>query len=237
MKNLPVIWITLFAIAMGFMESAVVVYLRTIYYPLGFNFPLKILENRIAITELFREACTMVMLLTVSLIAVRRASLRFAMFIYMFAIWDIFYYIFLFLLLSWPSSFFTWDILFLIPVTWTGPVLAPLLNSLTMIIIAVLIIISVEKNSDFKIRKADWLLLIAGSLITIVAYTSPYLSFILDRYSLSDIFLNKTIEFREYSLSFIPSSFSWFLLLSGEMLFLISGIRIVLQIKKGGRAY
>ena len=31
----------LYAVAMGYLEAAVVVYLRAIYYPEGFSFPLK----------------------------------------------------------------------------------------------------------------------------------------------------------------------------------------------------
>jgi membrane protein implicated in regulation of membrane protease activity len=65
----------------------------------------------------------------------------------MFAIWDIFYYIFLWLLIGWPESFFTWDILFLLPVTWVGPVLAPVINSLTMIVLAGLILLADRKTS------------------------------------------------------------------------------------------
>lgn len=110
---------------MAFLESAVVVYLRAIYYPDGNLFPMKLIEGRIAVTELWREAATMVMLITVAVIVSKRAIERFAWFIYAFAIWDIFYYVFLYFLLGWPQSLLTWDILFLIPVTWTGPVLAP----------------------------------------------------------------------------------------------------------------
>ncbi|MBL7138880.1 MAG: hypothetical protein ISS17_08905, partial [Bacteroidales bacterium] len=128
--------ITLFAIAMGFLESAVVVYLRAIYYPEGFAFPLKIIEGPVATTEILREAATLIMLITVAILAARRWIIRFAWFIYIFAIWDIFYYIFLWLLLGWPESLLTWDILFLIPTTWVGPVLAPVINSLTMIALA-----------------------------------------------------------------------------------------------------
>jgi len=133
------IWITFFAIAMAFVESAVVVYLRELYYPEGFNFPLVLLPGRIALTEFLREIATLIMLLGIGFLAGRNFRQRFAWFIYSFAIWDIFYYVFLKLILDWPSSWLTWDILFLIPVIWTGPVLAPVLVSLTMIILSSII--------------------------------------------------------------------------------------------------
>ena len=56
------IWITLFSIAMAFLETSVVVYLRKLYYPDGFNFPLRVLDKDIAIIELLREFATLIML-------------------------------------------------------------------------------------------------------------------------------------------------------------------------------
>jgi hypothetical protein len=77
MKRLPVIiWLTFFAIAMGYLESAVVVYLREIYYPEGFAFPLKMMDGRIALTEVIREAAPLVMLATLGMIAGRERLAR-----------------------------------------------------------------------------------------------------------------------------------------------------------------
>jgi len=140
--------LTIFAIAMGFLESAVVIYLREIYYPEGFAFPLNIIHGKIAVTEILREAATIVMLVSVSILAARRWIIRFAWFIYLFAIWDIFYYVFLRVLLGWPESLLTWDILFLIPTTWVGPVLAPVINSLTMILLAILLIVADRRTRE-----------------------------------------------------------------------------------------
>jgi len=66
--------------------------------------------------------------------------MRLAYFLTIFAVWDIFYYIWLKVLLGWPSSIMEWDILFLIPVTWAGPVLAPIILSITMLIGAMLLL-------------------------------------------------------------------------------------------------
>ena len=111
-----IILLILFSTAMGFMESAVVIYLRHIYYPEGFRFPLVPVSNLDGITELFREFATLIMLVTISAIAGKNPVQRFAIFLLNFAIWDLAYYLFLKLFLGWPLSLFTWDILFLIPV-------------------------------------------------------------------------------------------------------------------------
>src|SRR5690348_14185303 len=110
------IWLSLFAIAMGFMESAVVIYLRKILYPGGFQFPLMPISNDLAMVEIFREAATMIMLVGIGILAGRSVKEKFAIFIFCFAVWDIFYYVFLKIFLDWPQSLMTWDILFLIPV-------------------------------------------------------------------------------------------------------------------------
>src|SRR5690349_1048470 len=138
------LWLTLFSIAMGFLESAVVIYLRALYYPHGFEFPLVLMPNTMAGVELLREAATIVMLVSIGIIAGRNTAQRFSFFIYSFAVWDIFYYIFLKVFVDWPPSFFTWDILFIIPVPWVGPVLAPCIISLTMIVLTLFVIIAAE---------------------------------------------------------------------------------------------
>ena len=169
--------ISIFALAMGYMESAVVVYLRRIYYPEGFSLPLKMMDFKLGITELFREGATMIMLITLSMLITTRSLLRFAWFIYAFAIWDIAYYLFLFLLLGWPPSLLTWDVLFLIPVIWRGPVLAPLINSFTMIFLAMAILIFNEGGRTRTMTKWQWMLLLAGSALTIVTYTTSWPGF------------------------------------------------------------
>ena len=93
------------AAAMAFLESSVVVYLRVLYYPEGFSFPLKVINQDILVTEVFREAATIIILFTIGLIATKSLIARFAVFIYAFAIWDIFYYIYLICLIGWPISF------------------------------------------------------------------------------------------------------------------------------------
>ena len=138
--------LALFAIAFAYIEAAVVVYLRAIFYPDGFTFPIiNFLEmpgaGRYVLIEIGREAATMVLMLTASWLMVSSWRRRVAYFLIIFAVWDIFYYLWLKLLLNWPASILDWDILFLIPVTWASPVLAPLITSLTMLLIAARLLI------------------------------------------------------------------------------------------------
>ena len=220
--------VAIFAIAMAFLESAVVVYLRALYYPDGVIFPLKLIEGRIAITELWREVATMVMLITVAIIVSRRAIERFAWFIYAFAIWDIFYYIFLYFLLGWPQSLLTWDILFLIPVTWTGPVLAPVINSLTMILLASVIVHFSALKDNFRVKFLEWALLIVGSCIVIYTYIEGYTRYMLMRFSISDLLsISPKKEMMEYAAMFIPVHFTWLLFGLAEVLFFLSILQII----------
>lgn len=218
--------VSIFAIAMGFLESAVVIYLREIYYPDGFKFPLAPIDPQIAITEVFREAATMIMLITAGILAGKSVVSRFAWFLYSFAVWDIFYYVFLKALINWPESLMTYDILFLIPVTWVGPVITPVLVSLTMIGFAILILIFDNRGIKTIINKWEWTLLISGSLILIVAFTWDFSKYILSHYSFAQIWTipNKDELYLTAS-KYIPKSFNWFLFLLGELI-ILTGIGI-----------
>lgn len=124
-----------FAVAMAWVESAVVFYLRKLvgriepYQP---N-PLPIAGD-VGGAELVREAATLAMLLTVGWLAGRTSRSRFGYFVAAFGVWDIFYYVFLIPLTGWPHSVLDWDILFLLPLPWWGPVLAPVMIAVLMII-------------------------------------------------------------------------------------------------------
>jgi hypothetical protein len=222
------LWMTLFAIAMAFLESAVVVYLRALYYPGGFAFPLQEMSPVLATTELFRELATMVMLASIAAIATKRFAVGVAWFIYAFAIWDIFYYIFLYLLIGWPASLFTWDILFLLPVMWVGPVLAPLLNSVTMILLAVVIVRASETHEKIRLKGIEWILLISGSIITIIGYTMDYMHYMLGEFSFWHLVTRSDYQsIMMHSASYVPVHFSWWVFTGGEILFIIAIILFI----------
>lgn len=218
------IWVTLFGIAMAYLESAVVVYLRALMYPEGFSFPLAPVENQILITEVIREIATIIMLLGIAVISGKTFHERFAWFLFCFAIWDIFYYVFLKVLLGWPESLMTWDVLFLVPVTWVGPVITPVIASLTMILLAGFIIYFRAKGISVTINQKEWALLIAGSLILIISWSLDYSKYILEHISFSELFdlTNKELLFK-VAQEYIPESFNWLLFWVGELV-ILSGI-------------
>jgi hypothetical protein len=214
--------VTAFAIAMGFLESAVVVYMREILYPGGFEFPLSPIPVDLALTELLREVATLVMLVSIGILAGRRFSTGFAWFIYSFAIWDIFYYVFLWLLLGWPQSLMTWDILFLIPTTWTGPVLSPVLVSLTMILLALVILIGAERGLVTRIPGKIWAGVILGSLILIFGFIFDYSQHMLTHFTWLQMFQVKNPEVMEVATRYIPGRFPWWIFGMGEGVILFS---------------
>jgi len=167
------LWVILFAVAMGWVEAAVVVYMRLLYYPEGFSFPLKMIPWNVGIVELVREAATIVMLVALGILAGRRPLERFAYLMLSFGIWDIVYYIGLRIVLGWPASPLTWDLLFLLPLPWVGPVLAPVMVSLAMIAASVLIVVQEDRRRPMNPSGVFWALEIACGVIII-------LSFILD---------------------------------------------------------
>jgi hypothetical protein len=140
--------VALFAVAMAWVESAVVFYLRRLvdriepYQP---N-PLPIASD-IGGTELIRELATIVMLLTVGWLAGRTWRARFGYFLVGFGVWDIFYYVFLRMITGWPHSLLDWDILFLIPLPWWGPVLAPALIAALMVVAGTLLADNDEREA------------------------------------------------------------------------------------------
>jgi hypothetical protein len=129
-------WLTvvIFATAMAWVESAVVFYLRTMIgriEPYQAN-PLPVIGG-FGPAEMIREMATMIMLLTVGILAGRTWRSRLGYSAVAFGVWDIFYYVFLKKMCGWPHSVLDWDILFLLPLPWWGPVLAPVLIALLMI--------------------------------------------------------------------------------------------------------
>lgn len=159
MTSRRVVFVVLFGIAMGFLEASVVVYLRLLYYPQGFGFPLIRLPLWVGVVELAREAATLIMLWSVAMLTGRTGWERFAWFSILFGIWDIVYYIVLWIALKWPASLLTWDILFLIPLIWVGPVLAPVLISLALIGAGYVILHHETRRTRILLTGPDWIFL------------------------------------------------------------------------------
>jgi hypothetical protein len=145
-----------FAAAFGFVEATVVVYLRAATGLLpGYEGTLADVMRRsgefyqqsqamnqfpqsLLTLEVFREAATIVMLLSVAFLTAAKTSSRAAVFLWTFAIWDSTYYAALWATVRWPLSLRDPDVLFLIPQPWISPVWFPLLVS-ALAILAVLL--------------------------------------------------------------------------------------------------
>ena len=119
----------------------------------------------------------------------------------------------------WPSSFFTWDILFLLPVIWTGPVLAPVINAATMILLGTILFIRSSAGLNAKLKAKEWLMLVSGSLIIFVTYIQDYLHFMVAEVPFGKLMFPGNSELiMQRSAAYVPAFFNWWLFLAGETL-------------------
>ncbi len=220
----------LFGIAMGALEAIVVVYLRQIYYPRLFEFPLNLLPPQMLTLEWLREASTLVMLAAVGILAGRNHLQRFAYFLYTFAVWDIFYYVWLKILLDWPPSLLTWDVLFLIPVPWIGPVLAPVIASCTMILLGATILYLQGKGYAVKLKAREWSLIFSGVLLILGSFVGDYSKILIREWSLMKAKAPGVAgQILEGIAAYRPTSYHWELFLLGELLI---GCAVVLMYRR-----
>lgn len=157
-----------FAIAMAWVEAASVFYIRALVGriepyqadPLPMN---AALGN----VELWREAATLVMIATAGLLAGRTWRRRAGYAALAFGAWDIFYYVFLRLISGWPRTLLDWDILFLLPLPWWGPVLAPVSIALVMILWGTL---ATQSDHDAPVARWAWALAGIGIVLALAVF-------------------------------------------------------------------
>lgn len=145
------------------------VYLRALLYPDGFSISMGSFPADLFQVELVREACTLVMLVCVGMLAAENGVSRLAAVMVAFGAWDIFYYVGLYVFLDWPPSLMTWDLLFLIPVPWVSPVLAPILISVALVGCGTWFLFQDEKGRVPEVSGVDWALAVSGGMIVLVA--------------------------------------------------------------------
>ncbi len=191
----------IFAVAMAFFEAAVVVYLREIFGE-GPIFPMKEIPPLLLVVEVGREAATVAMLLSVTFLSFGGGAQRMGAFLLLFAVWDVFYYIWLHLTIGWPSGIFEWDVLFLIPLPWVGPVWSVLLICAGMIVFSVLFL-RASSDAPFSPGPWGWRCGVAGMLTVVATYILEW----------------KKIGYG----SGIPSRFSFLPYLAGLILLGVSG--------------
>lgn len=205
-KNLFTVFI--FSIAMAYLESAVVVYLRYLYYPMGFIFPIKMIPNQTLFIELGREAATIIMLLAIALLSSKLKRQRIFFFFFAFGVWDIFYYIWLKIFINWPQTLLADDLLFLIPVPWIAPIVAPILISVLFITISIMALKKIEKGKQVEISKTNAAIILVGVLLILISFMWNY---------------------QERLISTSPVEFFWMVFIIGLLLMIAGGINIILQ--------
>lgn len=166
------------ALAFGWIEASVVVYLRELYVRevslQGSNYlgrlpvTLVSLPSHLVAVEMAREACTILLLVAVAWLAGRRPADRAGAFLLSFGIWDLTYYAVLKLVVGWPDSLSAWDILFLIPLPWVAPVWAPVTVAMMFVVAGSYLFWTSERARRY--RWPDIGVLVASALLTIAAF-------------------------------------------------------------------
>jgi hypothetical protein len=163
-----------FAVAMAYLESAVVVYLTlALGGQVGEIFPLRpaIEAGELVAIEVGREAATVVMIGTVGVLVGRTWVERLAWSAVVFGAWDIGYYAWLYVFAGWPTSLGTTDLLFLIPVPWVGPVWSPVAVSVALVGVGLLAARSARPGRPLVLRGWHWAAGLAGGAIVILSWT------------------------------------------------------------------
>ncbi len=196
--------LTVFAVAMAYFEAALVVYLRKLLYPQDILhvFPVRLMTPSLLVIELGRETAAMVMLVSVALIAQTTFVRRLAVFVYLFGLWDIFYYVWLKATIGWPMSWLEWDVLFLIPWVWLGPWVCAALIAALYSVWGARALVSPSTPRFGKVRAAGILI---GAVFCLVSFLQPALS----------VMLEAGIDSLE---GYMPGGFWWPLYIAGWML-------------------
>ena len=164
----------IFGVAMGYFEAALVVYLRQLFYPQGFCFPLEVMPARLMMVEMGREGVSIIILIVVAWLSGQRRSERVGWFLFLFGIWDIFYYLFLKAILNWPASLLDWDVLFLLPLPWIGPVVAPVAIALLMVLMGGMVAWKSGQGINIRTDRLNWVLIVTGTVLILYTFMSDF---------------------------------------------------------------
>jgi hypothetical protein len=175
------VWLAVFALAFGYIEGAVAHYLRIHLYPDGFNDTISLLiDLHTLAVEVGRELCTLLLMIAVAALTKGPFIRRLASFVYVFGIWDLSYYAALWIFEGWPSSPYDWDLLFLVPVPWFSPVLAPMVISAIGIVGAVAVHVILDRRAELVVPWHGLMLVNAALVaweISFMAHEGPRTEF------------------------------------------------------------
>jgi len=162
--------LTIFSISLAFAVASSIYFLRIHFYPEGFQFPLNPISGTPLLVEYCREASSLIIISIVSYLMGKNFREKIASFLFIFGVWDIFYYVWLYFMLNWPSSLMTWDLLYVIPGLWVGPVLAPLIVCGVLISTALVIFYFENKNIKIPFSKKMWAIEIIAGLGVVISF-------------------------------------------------------------------
>ena len=168
--------VVVFAMGMAWVEAAGVYYLRVLVDRVDpyQERPLP-MHGVLGEVELVREAATLVMLAMLGMLAGRTRHARVGYLAVAFGVWDIFYYVFLRVIGDWPNSLFDWDLLFLLPLPWWGPVLAPVCIALLMIVGGTLATQTAARCPATRLTRTLWGLQGLGVLLALYVFMADSL--------------------------------------------------------------
>lgn len=177
MKRWPFIlsFLALFALAMGYVEAAVVVNLRQLQWLPSLPTDVPFQADLLTAIEVGREAATLLMLFAVGWLAGWDVQSRLGGAIFAFGLWDLAYYAWLRVFISWPTSLGEWDLLFLIPLPWWGPVWAPALAAALMLVVGGGLVVRSEQGIRARVNRAIGLAVGTGTLLALYAVLVPAL--------------------------------------------------------------
>jgi hypothetical protein len=161
----------IYSIAMAWVEAAVVFDLRVMINRLV-PFQPDPLPNfgSLGLAEGIREAATLIMLIAIGLLAGETWKTRLGFSAVAFGIWDIAYYLFLIPLTGWPRSLLDWDILFLLPLPWWGPVIAPISISCLLIFSGGCIVYFQRKGTITRFSPISLWIGAAGTILVLLSF-------------------------------------------------------------------
>ena len=222
MKRIGVV--SVYAIAMGYVEAAVVVYIRQMIFGNTVQvFPMKYLQPSFAFLEIGREAMTILMLLAVGYLAGKSRFQKWMYFVFAFAIWDLGYYIFLRIATGWPTSLLDFDVLFLIPVVWIGPVISPVLISLLLAVTSFVLIRLGGREDHIRVGKLNFWLFTVGCAIVFYSFTGEIFNMLI-------VLGPKGLQ------NDIPGSYNWVAFVIGYIIMCMSAVKTIINCYHNSRS-
>jgi hypothetical protein len=171
-KAYVALWIV--GLTIGWFEGSVVIYLRALFYPGGFAFPIVEMPMNLLGVEIAREACSLILLGAIGYLAGTRRADRWGAFLLLFGIWDLTYYVVLKIVLGWPAGLDvgTWDVLFLIPLPWAAPLWAPALVAAEFVAIGTYLVFTRDRPRAY--RPLDVAILVVAALIIVGSFLAEW---------------------------------------------------------------